>query len=500
MLHTLVFGDLTIAANLVAEPTSTDRGYLIPRGPVALLHPFGDTEFYRHGWNSWSPSGWTPTDGETIGIKNSPTRLLTADDAANETPHAHSGSAVGAIAGADGRVLLLGSLGLGTPRVGADRNTLWGRAEDESAEWFVAYGPEDEVFADYASHLSERLGHRQLKAGNVWSSWYSYFEDIDERLIAETVGDLAGYPFDVFQLDDGWEPIVGDWSAGPKFPSGMRATAETISRHGFRPGLWLAPLIALPGSPIAAERPDLLVQDDSGRPLVTGYNWGSHYYSLDTTHPEVIDHLREVFQTVTDWGYSYLKLDFMYAGALPGHRHRDLPRERVYRDAIEHIRTVVGDDTYILGCGVPMVPTVGVFDGARVGPDVGAFWDNAERTGDPSGVGARNSILDSINRAWMKPLYELDPDAVYFRSARNLLDDSQRGLLQDVASILEFKSTSDPIAWLTPGEREQLRDYFSATTSVERTSRYAFQVDGRPVDLTAVVAGTGGATAVSVVA
>jgi alpha-galactosidase len=490
MLHTFEFGSLLIPANVVGEPTQTSNGYVVPAGPLALLHPFGETEFYRHGWNSWSPSGWARTDGETIGIKNSPNRLLTADDAANDTPHAHSGSAVGAVVGADGNVLLLGALGLGTPRVGADANILWGRGEDDAAEWFVAYGSERDVFAHYADLLSERLGRRSQRAGTVWSSWYSFFEDINEELVAHTARDLTGYPIDVFQLDDGWEPIVGDWTAGADFPSGMKATADTIARSGFRPGLWLAPLIALPESPIARERPDLLVRDADGSPLITGYNWGSHYYSLDTTQGEVKDHLRDVFERVTGWGFSYLKLDFMYAGAVTGHRSTDRPREAVYRDAVQHIRDVVGDSVYLLGCGVPMIPSVGVFDGARVGPDVGAFWDNAERVDDPSGVGARNSIVASINRAWMKRLYEVDPDAVYFRSARNLLEERERQALRDTAAILEFRSTSDPLTWLTEAERGQLADYMDETAVIEQTGRYAYRINGRPVDLTAIVAGT----------
>lgn len=489
MLHTFRFDDLTIPANVTGEPTATTGGWLVPAGHVALLHPFDHTDFYRHGWNSWSPSGWTRTDGETIGIKDSPERLLTADDAVNETPHAHSGSAVGAVGGADGKVLLLGALGLGTPRVGADGDTLWGRCEVDEAEWFVAYGDERQVFADYAEQLGQRLGRRSQRAGAVWSSWYSFYEDIDEELVARTVDDLAGYPLDVFQLDDGWEPIVGDWTAGPDFPSGMAATAEHVGRAGFRPGLWLAPLIALPGSTIARERPDLLVQGDDGRPLVTGYNWGSHYHSLDTTQREVQDHLREVFERVVGWGFTYLKLDFLYAGAVTGHRSVDLHRETVYRNALRHLRDVVGDDVYLLGCGAPMIPSVGVLDGARVGPDVGPFWDNSERGSDPSGVGARNSILDSAARAWMKRLYEVDPDAVYFRSARNLLDEDERQLLRDTAAVLEFRSTSDPIAWLTPAERDLLRHWLAETSVVEQTGRWTYRLDGREVDLTAVVTG-----------
>ncbi|WP_345763501.1 glycoside hydrolase family 36 protein [Diaminobutyricibacter sp. McL0608] len=489
MLHTFEFGELRIPANVSGPPAIISGGYIVPAGPLALLHPFGDTEFYRHGWNSWSPSGWARTDGPTIGIKDSPRRLLTADDAANETPHSHSGSAVGAVVGTNGDVLLIGGLGLGTPRVGADANVLWGRSEDDVAEWFVAYGSEREVFATYADLVSERLGRRSQRAGSVWSSWYSFFEDIDEATIAQTVSDLAGYPFDVFQLDDGWERIVGDWTAGQKFAAGMGATARKIAEAGFRPGLWLAPFIALPDSPIARTRPDLLVQDAGGKPLVTGYNWDSHYYSLDTTQQEVRDHLTRIFQQVTGWGFSYLKLDFMYAGAIEGHRSTDQHREAVYRDAIQHIRQVVGDSTYLLGCGVPMIASVGVLDGARVGPDVGAYWDNVESPNDPSADGARNSLVSSINRVWMKSLYEVDPDAIYFRSARSLLDDAERQALRDLAAIMEFRSTSDPIAWLNSAERDQLIEYLGETAVIEQTGRYAFRINGRAVDLAPIVTG-----------
>ena len=500
---------VVITSNLSEPPEPARWGYRVRGAELALQHPFGGaSEFYRHGWNSWSPTGWVRLDGATLGIRDSPGRLLTADDATLETVDTHSGSAVGAITGPDGNVLLLGALGLGSPRVGADASTLWGRVTDPDdgtatgtvagtgtgtgtgTEWYLAYGPELEVFAEYARMLTERLGHRSAHPGRVWCSWYSYFEDIDEKLIADTVTDLAGYSFDVVQLDDGWETLVGDWTANARFPSGMRRTAQRIESAGFRPGLWLAPLIALPGSEIARTRPDLLVQDEHGAPAIAGHNWGSHYFALDTTSPEVVDHLREVFERVTGWGFSYLKLDFMYAGAIPGVRSTGLPREAAYRQAIEHIRAVVGDEVYLLGCGVPMIPSVGVFDGARVGPDVAAYWDNEERSNDPSGSGARNSLVTSLNRSWMRGLYDVDPDVVSFRSRRTLLGPLELAALQDVAEALRFRSTSDPISWLDDAERAQLVAYLSSDPEVEQLGRYRFRLGERIVDFTGVIDGT----------
>jgi alpha-galactosidase len=99
----------------------------------------------------------------------------------------------------------------------------------------------------------------------------------------------------------------------------------------------------------------------------------------------------------------------------------------------------------------------------------------------------------------MKRLYEVDPDAVYFRSARSLLDDAQRQALRDTAAILEFRSTSDPVAWLNAQEREQLIAYMEETSVIEQTGRYAFRIDGREVDLTPIVTGTAVTDAASLV-
>jgi alpha-galactosidase len=486
----LPLGRLILPVRTTGVVDEAPLGHVLAPGSVAVLHPFDDTAFYRHGWNSWSPSGWRRLSDAPLRIANNPDRLQTADDAANDHPHLHTSSAVGALEAHDGDVLLLGALGLGTPRVGADRDTLWGRTEHDGGGWYLGFGPEEEVFAAYASLLAHRLGTRDRRAGRVWSSWYSFYEDIDEDLVARTVHDLTGHPFDVVQLDDGWERRVGDWTANDRFPSGMAATAGTIRGAGFRPGLWLAPLIALPDSELVLQRPDLLVQDAEGRPLATGFNWGGPYHSLDTTRPEALDHVLQAVRDAVREGFTYLKLDFLSAGAIPGRRGSDLPREQVYREAIAAIRSAVGDDVYLLGCGAPMLPSAGILDGVRVGPDVGPFWDNAARPDDPSGTGARPSLLAAVHRTWLRPLYELDPDSVYLRSERNLLDPAQRRLLQDLATILGFRSTSDPIAWLRPDEQHALDDFLTAEVRIEQTGRYRWMLDGRTVDLEPVITDT----------
>ena len=397
-------------------------------------------------------------------------------------PPRHSGNTVGALDGPDGNVLVLGALGLGLPRVESDDRTMTGRFEGPEAQWFLGYGQEQAVFARYADLLIERLGQRRRRAGNVWCSWYSHFGNITETVIRDAVDGMRGLSFDVVQVDDGWQPYVGDWHAGPDFPSGMAALAEHIRDGGFRPGLWLAPFIASANSRIFHDRRHLFVRDGEGAPVVAGHNWGAPYYALDTTVPETVDYLVDLFRGVMEWGYGYLKLDFMYAGAIAAARFRDVPPEHAYRDAVAVIRDVVGDDTYLLGCGVPLIPSIGLFDGVRVGPDTAPYWYNRESADDYSRPGARNAVMTSLHRLWLRDAFELDPDVAFFRSRHNLLDDEHKRYLTDLAQVCDFRSTSDPIDWLDANERQVLDAFLNDRPRVKQMGRYRFTIDEREVD------------------
>jgi alpha-galactosidase len=493
-VHLLQFGGRTVAARLESAPVPVDGGVLLPAGRVALLHGLPDAEVYRHGWNSWSPSGWRAMDEPPLRIA-SPFRRLTADDTAWDDPHRHHSSAVAALAGEDGSVLLVGALGLDVPRLTVDRDTITGWYERDGAPWFAAYGPELEVFQRYARLLGRHLGggRERNRAGNVWCSWYAYHEDIDQETLRADLGGLAGLSFDVFQVDDGWERVVGDWEPNAKFPAGMADLASRAAEAGLRAGIWLAPFIARPESRTAQDRPHLLLRDESGQPVPAGYNWGGPYYALDLTLPEAREHVGDVISTVVGWGYTYLKLDFVNAVAITASARHDpsAGRETVYRDAMRLIREAAGEDVYVLGSGAPVLPSIGVCDGIRVGPDVAPFWTNYA-TDDPSDATAENALVASVNRVWLREVLDLDPDVVYFRTRRNLLSSRERALLTDLAHVCGFKASSDPAAWLDADERAALADFLLADKPVLQLGRYRFDIGGREVDLTSAARRIGG--------
>ncbi|MGW0345024.1 glycoside hydrolase family 36 protein [Streptomyces anthocyanicus] len=489
MAQLVELGGRTLAVELAgdAPPRAVEGGLLLPPGRTAVLHGLGDALFYRHGHNSWSPCGWRRLSEAPLRIESAE-RRLTADDTVWDDPARHHSSAVAALEGPDGRVLLLGALGLDVPRLTADRDTLTGWCERDGAPWFLALGSEEEVFAAYARHLGDRLGRSDKRAGNVWCSWYAYYESITEEQLTKDVTALRGLPFDVVQVDDGWERAVGDWEANDKFPSGMRALADRITDAGLRPGLWIAPFIVLPGSRTARQRPELLLRDGRGEPVVAGHNWGVGYWTLDLTLPAAQEHLRETIRRVVrEWGFTYLKLDFVGAGAVPGVRFADVGREEAYRTGLSIVREAAGPDAYLLGSGAPLLPSLGLVDAIRSGPDVAPMWEHYA-TRDPSDALARNAVVNTVHRLWQSPLLEVDPDVVYFRSRLNLLTEQQQGLLRDLADVCGFRAVSDPPGWLLPEELKAMEAYLTGRPEVRRLGRYRFALDGREVDFGAAVA------------
>ncbi|TBH21347.1 glycoside hydrolase family 36 protein [Thermus thermamylovorans] len=467
------FGGLEVPLQAGAlEPLPGD--YLLRGGEVRAFPPFRGEAFFRHGWQSWSLAAW-------VDPREPPKPLLPeerrpqADDPFLLEAGAWWGSGLGALRAPGGEVLLLGALDLGARVLGRE-DLLLGRYASGEGRWFLAYGPEAEVFAAYARLLPRRLSGRPPR---VWCSWYSFFTEIGEALLLQVLEEVAGLPFEVFQVDDGWQRALGDWEANGRFPRGMAFLAERIREKGLRAGLWLAPFLVTAESPLYRERPEWLLRDGEGRPLPAGFNWGKPLYALDSGNEEVLDHVAGLVREVRAWGYDYLKLDFLYAAALPG-----AEGEGRYRRAMERIREEAGD-AYLLFCGAPILASLGLADGLRVGPDAAPYWDNEDRTlwlHDPTGPGLRNAIRTTFHRLWLGENVQVDPDVVYFRNRFALLREEERRLQEGMAHLTGFKATSDPPSWLTPEERERLFAFLSQDQRVKPLGPHRFQVGEEVLD------------------
>ncbi|MBO3724088.1 alpha-galactosidase [Actinomyces bowdenii] len=495
MIHRIELGGRSIALATDGVVTCPEAGSAavpqvrVEAAHLSVLHDMRDGEVYRTGQNSWSPSGWRCLDEAPMRIEND-RRRRTADDDAWDDPVRHHSSWLAVVEDEAG-ALLVGCLTGGTPRLRVDRAALEALTETgRPAQWVILAGPAATVLRAYARELARSLGRRPIQAQSVWCSWYSYYEGISQEALDEEIPQVAALGFETLQIDDGWQAAVGDWRANDRFSRGMAHAAQRIRRAGMRPGLWVAPFIALPGSRLLAEHPEAFVHEADGRPAVAGSNWGSDYHALDLTHPAAQDHVRRTIERIVeDWGFTYLKLDFINAAAIPGVRHEQADREEAYRAGLRLVREAAGDEAFLLGSGAPLMPSLGILDAVRVGPDVAPMWENYA-TDDLSDAKARNALHAGINRLWLGEVIGVDPDVVFFRHRRNLLDDTQMQWLRDVAEASRYRCLSDRSAWLDEQERDAVRQWLAREPEeLEILGRYRFRLGGRIVDLTRAIEG-----------
>ena len=302
---------------------------------------------------------------------------------------------------------------------------------------FYAEGGEDEVFDAWFKALGVTPRTQEKIAG--YSSWYNRYQDISEKSIMDDLNGCAELlePGDLFQIDDGWEPFVGDWLEpdAAKFPRGMAAAAEEIHRRGFQAGLWLAPFVAQEGSALLREHPDWFLLHD-GQKWSDGCNWGG-FYSLDIDKPEVVAYLERVFRRVLDeWGFDLVKLDFLY-GAAPFGSETESRAGRMIR-AMELLRKWCGEKK-ILGCGVPVMPAFGLVDYCRVSCDVTLDWDDRAhmRLIHRERPSTRRAMGNSVFRRQLNGrAYLSDPDVFFLRDDNLRLNARQKNQLAVLDAVI----------------------------------------------------------------
>jgi alpha-galactosidase len=317
----------------------------------------------------------------------------------------------------------------------------------ESATLRIEAGrPVADALADIADAVSDRMDARvPTSVPTGWCSWYHYFTEVTADDIQENAAELNrwGVDIDVVQIDDGYETAFGDWCT---LTTGFESMAELrtdVAAAGYDPGIWLAPFYVQADSRLANEHPEWLVTQ-GGSPVDAGARHGP-MYALDTTHPDVTEWLSETFQTiVNEWGFEYLKLDFLYAAALPGDRHTDVTRAEAYRRGLETIRNAVGD-AFVLGCGAPGLPSVGLVDAMRIGPDTAPYW---RKEGDSASQPAHeNAVRNVLNRQFChRRLWVNDPDCQLVREMTDLTTAERESFAALVALTGGSNFLSDAIA------------------------------------------------------
>lgn len=327
-------------------------------------------------------------------------------------------------------------------------------------------GGYDEVFDKYFAAMS-LPAKKRVDRLTGYTSWYNYFQKIDENIILRDLKGLsrAHDSVNIFQIDDGYEPFVGDWLDynGRDFPNGMKTIADAVHREGYLAGIWLAPFNVQRGkSRILKEHPDWLIRNPDGKPQLGCVAWGGAY-TLDIYNSEVREHLKNVFDTVlNDWGYDMVKLDFLYSQCRTPRNNKT--RGTIMCEAMDFLRECVGDKL-ILGCGVPLGPAFGVVDACRISCDVdlsygGKFYNSMSINNElPS---AQNAINNSMFRRHLNGRAFLnDPDVFFLRDHNLTFTWEQKLLLAKINNLFgRVLFVSDDAGEYSEAELEVLKETF----------------------------------------
>jgi alpha-galactosidase len=334
-----------------------------------------------------------------------------------------------------------------------------------------------------------------------WCSWYHYFEDItaqDLRRNLTTASDLRpDILLDLIQIDDGYMTSIGDWdSFNSSFPDGVALLADEIQAAGFTPGLWMAPFLLDRDSRIFQDRSEWVLRNRWGWPSNAGLKGNRFAAALDLTHPDALAYVQEKnHKAAKRWGFPYLKLDFLYAAALPGRRHDPgRTRAQVLRTGLEAIRAAAGQGAFLLGCGCPLGPAIGLVDAMRISPDVERHWYPRYPGLTPfvrnqaDFPAARNAVRNSLTRAPLHRRWWLnDPDCLLLNPDNDLSLAEVHSLATVIALTGGATLISDPLPELPPerlrileallpviGKRPHVIDWFDRRTP----TRLRLDLDG----------------------
>jgi hypothetical protein len=264
-----------------------------------------------------------------------------------------------------------------------------------------------------AEHAGDAFTPARPPAG--WYSWNERFANIDEAYVTAHIdavaADLAPLGLTLVEIDDGWEVAWGDWIANDRFPSGMTGLGEAITGRGLVAGVWLAPFLVDVASAAAQGAPERFVRGPDGLPLVHRFTGNPRrYYVIDATNPAGMAIATDAIAQLADDGFTYFKLDFLYAGAFAGTRSEDVTGVEALRRGMAALREAAGPDAVINACGAPILPVLGLADSLRFGADTA--FDGFPLSFPLVGWMARSLA----GRAYLWPLIWLDADQVQVRT------------------------------------------------------------------------------------
>jgi hypothetical protein len=326
-----------------------------------------------------------------------------------------------------------------------------------------------QTFRDTAAAIGQVMQTRTQHAPRYhWCSWYAggcNFTHDDLQNVLEGLDTLEPkVPLQTIQIDDGYCASPGDWLI-PRaiWPGGLQEAFHTIRERGYKAGVWIAPFMVGNRSKLFHDHPEWMLRDVNGNLIAEWKNYDasgipSHIdeetYVLDTSHPEAMQYLREVFRAMKSSGATFYKTDFMDWGlrdSLSVRRHTPGKTSVEYfREVLQMIRDEIGEESYWLACISPFAPFLGFADGMRVANDTGPGWSS----GSAGNMLQEMTAGQYFNGVW----WQNDPDVVMLRDHFIHLSESEVQTLALFCGLMGGSvNTSDWLHQLPPHRLQMWR-------------------------------------------
>jgi len=299
-----------------------------------------------------------------------------------------------------------------------------------------------------------------------WNSWSAVKEDLHEPVVMAAADTMKQLGFPYVNMDACWTNIPD-----PELPK----MVARLHAMGLKAGIYASPFSAWQGSLDDKVEGtdnrytvrDIVMKDRNGNPFprIDG-GW-----PLDPTHPGVRQRNAWTFARFKEWGFDYVKLDFMNLGALEG-RHYDPT-------------VTTGIQAYNFGMKEVNSGLKGLFLSLSIAPLFPSGYAHARRVSCDTfaDIGHSEYMLNSATYGWWSqgPLYPYnDPDhTVIYKPAGDKVVSEVEGRTRLTASIVAGGMLLNGDDVRDPAARERVMRLFSNKAVIALAKKYlAF----RPVE------------------
>lgn len=333
---------------------------------------------------------------------------------------------------------------------------------------------------------SPRLAPEPVYGINDW--YYAYGNNTAKGILddttrtAELTKDLKNRPYSV--IDGGWQTNEGaeggPWNTGNSRFGDMGKLATEITNLGFKPGIWLRPV---------------LTRVDLPKP------WFLKDQTLDPSVPEALNYIKEQIALMHHLGYDLIKHDFStwdicgqwgfemgdepYSAHAPTLTDTSRTTCEVLNAMYAAIRDGAGS-SILIGCNTVGHLTAGTHELQRIGDDTsGQEWSRTRKMGvntlafrspqdrqffatDPDCVGLTTKIPWSLNRQWLE-LASQSGTPLFVSAEKAAVGDEQKEALKQayfyasqplpIGEPLDWRTTLTPEHWKLRGREKRFKWY-----------------------------------------